>query len=197
MRSDWGWSWFLTKAATLAVVLVATVVSAQTESLFSDPKANEIGDALTVIIQENATATNQTATNTAKNNNTSISSTIPGDGNVLDFIPLHGLDSQINNGFQGQGSTSRSARLMARMTVTGVGKKPNGDLIIEGVRSLKINGEDEAIYLNGSVSLAMVRRDNTVLSSSIADLQVEYTGKGTITQGMRPGLGVRFINWIF
>ena len=86
---------------------------------------------------------------------------------------------------------------MARMTVTVVGKKPNGDLIIEGVRSLKINGEDEAIYLNGSVSLAMVRRDNTVLSSSIADLQVEYTGKGTITQGMRPGLVVRFINWIF
>ena len=181
----------------MAVVLVATVVSAQTESLFSDPKANEIGDALTVIIQENATATNQTATNTAKNNNTSISSTIPGDGNVLDFIPLHGLDSQINNGFQGQASTSRSARLIARMTVTVVGKKPNGDLIIEGVRSLKINGEDEAIYLNGSVSLAMVRRDNTVLSSSIADLQVEYTGNGTITQGMRPGLVVRFINWIF
>ena len=99
MRSDWGWSWPLIKAGTIAVVLVATVVSAQTESLFSDPKANEIGDALTVIIQENATATNQTATNTAKNNNTSISSTIPGDGNVLDFIPLHGLDSQINNGF--------------------------------------------------------------------------------------------------
>ena len=171
----------------MAVALVATVVSAQTESIFSDPKANEIGDALTVIIQENATATNQTSTNTAKNNNTSISSTIPGDGNVLDFIPLHGIDSQINNGFQGQASTSRSARLIARMTVTVVGKKPNGDLIIE----------DEAIYLNGSVSLAMVRRDNTVLSSSIADLQIEYTGKGTITQGMRPGLVVRFINWIF
>ena len=47
------------------------------------------------------------------------------------------------------------------------------------------------------VALAMIRRDNTVLSSSIADLQIEYTGKGTITQGMRPGLVVRLINWIF
>ena len=34
-------------------------------------------------------------------------------------------------------------------------------------------------------------------SSSIADLQVEYTGKGTITQGTRPGLVARFINWVF
>ena len=83
------------------------------------------------------------------------------------------------------------------MTVTVTGIKPNGDLIVEGVRTLKINGETEAIYLNGSVNPPMVRRDNTVLSSSIADLQVEYTGKGTITQGTRPGLVARFINWVF
>ena len=86
---------------------------------------------------------------------------------------------------------------MARMTVTVAGVKPNGDLIIEGVRTIKINGENEAIYLNGSVSPAMVRHDNTVLSSSVADLQIEYTGKGTVSQGTRPGVVVRFLNWIF
>ena len=83
------------------------------------------------------------------------------------------------------------------MTVTVTGIKPNGDLIIEGVRTLKINGETEAIYLNGSVSPAMVRRDNTVPSTSVADLQIEYTGKGVMTQGTRPGLIARFVNWIF
>jgi flagellar L-ring protein precursor FlgH len=165
--------------------------------MFADHKANQVGDALTVIIQENASASNQTSTKTAKNNKAAVGSTIAGGGNVLGFIPLHSLDSEINNQYTGNASTSRSARLTARMTVTVVGKKPNGDLIIEGVRTLKINGENEAIYVNGSVSPAMVRRDNTVLSSSIADLQIEYTGKGTITQGTRPGVVVRFINWIF
>ena len=185
------------RGAALAVALLASAASAQVESLFADPKANQIGDALTVIIQENATATNKTSTTTSKSNTMSIGSTIPGEGNVLDFIPLHSLDSQINNDYSGDAATSRSARLTARMTVTVAGKKPNGDLIIEGVRTLKINGENEAIYINGSVSPAMVRRDNTVLSSSIADLQIEYTGKGAITQGARPGLVVRLINWIF
>ena len=184
-------------AAVLAMALVAVAVEARVESLFADPKANQIGDALTVIIQENATASNQTSTTTSKNNNTKISSTIPGAGNILDFIPLHTLDSQIGNNYSGNASTSRSARLTARMTVTVAGVKPNGDLIIEGVRTMKINGENEAIYLSGSVSPAMVRRDNTVLSSSVADLQVEYTGKGAISQGTRPGIVVRFINWIF
>lgn len=185
------------KAVAVAIALSATAGSAQVESLFADPKANQIGDALTVIIQENASATNQTSTTTSKNNTTAISSTVPGAGNILDFIPLHSLDSNIDNQFAGDAQTSRSARLTARMTVTVAGKKPNGDLIIEGVRTLKINGENEAIYVNGSVSPAMVRRDNTVLSSSIADLQLEYTGKGTLTQGTRPGVVVRFINWVF
>jgi flagellar L-ring protein precursor FlgH len=183
--------------SALVVALAATASSAQIQSMFADPKANQVGDALTVIIQENASASNQTSTKTAKNNKAAVGSTIAGGGNVLGFIPLHSLDSEINNQYTGNASTSRSARLTARMTVTVVGKKPNGDLIIEGVRTLKINGENEAIYVNGSVSPAMVRRDNTVLSSSIADLQIEYTGKGTITQGTRPGVVVRFINWIF
>ena len=183
--------------SALVVALAATASSAQIQSMFADPKANQVGDALTVIIQENASASNRTSTKTAKNSKTAISSTIPGAGNILDFIPLHSLDSGFDNQYTGDASTSRSARLTARMTVTVVGKKPNGDLIIEGVRTLKINGENEAIYVNGSVNPAMVRRDNTVLSSSIADLQIEYTGKGTITQGTRPGVVVRFINWIF
>ena len=183
--------------SALVVALAAAASSAQIQSMFADPKANQVGDALTVIIQENASASNRTSTKTAKNSKTAISSTVPGAGNILDFIPLHSLDSGIDNQYTGDASTSRSARLTARMTVTVVGKKPNGDLIIEGVRTLKINGENEAIYVNGSVNPTMVRRDNTVLSSSIADLQIEYTGKGTITQGTRPGVVVRFINWIF
>jgi flagellar L-ring protein precursor FlgH len=183
--------------SALVVALGATASSAQIQSMFADPKANQVGDALTVIIQENASASNRTSTKTAKNSKTAISSTIPGAGNILDFIPLHSLDSGFDNQYTGDASTSRSARLTARMTVTVVGKKPNGDLIIEGVRTLKINGENEAIYVNGSVNPTMVRRDNTVLSSNIADLQIEYTGKGTITQGTRPGVVVRFINWIF
>jgi len=195
------------KSSGMRTVLIAVVawgllasssaLWAQPRSLFADPKANRIGDALTIIIQENASATNQTATSTDKSNSVQIGSQIQGEGNILDFIPLHALQSDVANQFEGQASTSRSARLNARVTVTVVDKKPNGDLIIEGVRTLKINGETEAIYLSGSVSPAFVTRSNTVPSSSVADLQVEYTGKGTVTQGTRPGIIVRFINWIF
>ena len=100
-------------AAVLALALMTVAVEARVESLFADPKANQIGDALTVIIQETATASNQTSTTTSKNNTTKISSTIPGAGNILDFIPLHTLDSQVGNNYAGNAATSRSARFFS------------------------------------------------------------------------------------
>lgn len=187
---------FTSLVALAAVGGTGVQAAAQGNSLFSDPKARNVGDALTVIIQESASATNQAATSTAKSNQLDIASTVPGAGNLLDFIPLHSLQSSNDNQFQGQASTSRSAQLTARMTVTVVDMKPNGDLIVEGVRTLKINGETEAMHLSGSVNPAMIKADNTVPSSSVGDLNIEYTGKGVTTQGSRPGIIVRLINWI-
>ncbi len=164
--------------------------------MFSDPTAANIGDALTVIIQESASATNRTSTSTDKESDLQIESAIPGAGNVLDFVPLHALDSSSSSEFDGSGSTSRSASLNARVTVNVVGKRHNGDLLIEGVRTLKINGETEAIHVTGSVAPSFIRSNNTILSTSVGDLNIEYTGKGTITQGSRPGIFVRFVNWL-
>ena len=181
---------------TAAIWVLAAKAMAQPGSMFSDPKASGIGDALTVIISENASATNRTATSTEKTNDINVESTIPGAGNILDFIPLHALESTAENSYQGRASTSRSAQLSARVTANVVGMKSNGDLLIEGVRTLKINGETEAIHLTGSIDPNFITEDNTVRSSSIGDLNIEYTGKGTITQGARPGIIVRFVNWL-
>lgn len=188
-----------TVKAIAVIVLVlgsGAEVRAQAGSMFSDPKAANIGDAVTVIIQESASATNQTSTSTDKESDVQIESAIPGAGNVLDFVPLHSLESSSSSQFDGSGSTSRSASLNARVTVNVVGKKHNGDLLIEGVRTLKINGETEAIHVSGSVAPPFILANNTVLSSNISDLNIEYTGKGTITQGSRPGIFVRIVNWL-
>jgi flagellar L-ring protein FlgH len=184
-------------AALVLVGLSVFSVHAQAGSMFADPKAAAVGDAVTVLISENASATNQTSTSTEKSNQLQLGSNVPGAGNLLDFVPLHALESDYDNSFEGTASTSRSARLTARMTVSVIGQLPNGDLVLDGVRTLKINGETEAIHLSGSVSRALISANNTVSSSSISDLNIEYTGKGVMTQGSRPGIFVRFVNWLF
>ena len=181
---------------TSMIAIFASAALGQAGSMFSDLTASGVGDVLTVIIQESTSATNKTATSTSKSNAVGSESTIPGAGNILDFIPLHALESDTENSYDGSGSTSRSARLNTRLSVNVVGMKSNGYLIVEGVRTMKINGETEAIHLSGSVAPIFVSVNNTVLSSNIGDLNIEYTGKGTITQGTRPGIFARVINWI-
>ncbi len=182
---------------TLCTMLIAIGAHAQAGSMFSDPKASSVGDAVTVIISENASASNQMSTSTEKSNELQVGSNVPGAGNLLSFVPLHAIDSDFSNTYDGSASTSRSARLTARMTVSVIDQLPNGDLVIDGVRTLKINGETEAIHLSGSINPALIRADNTVPSTSISDLNIEYTGKGSMTQGTRPGIFVRFVNWLF
>lgn len=42
-----------------------------------------------------------------------------------------------------------------------------------------------------------IQKNNIVYSSSIADAEITYTGKGVSSTGRRPGLLARFLNFLF
>ncbi|MDA0711185.1 MAG: flagellar basal body L-ring protein FlgH [bacterium] len=167
-------------------------------SLFQDRKprrASTIGDILTVLITESTSASNTSNVTTAKTATTGINSQNGTGG--LKFIPGFGLTGTASNDFTGDGSTARSQQLQARVSVTVVGLKPNGDLIVEGSRTIAINGESEVIYLSGAVNPKVIPATNTIESYRISDLQVSYKGKGVLQEASRPGIFVRVLNWIF
>jgi flagellar L-ring protein precursor FlgH len=170
----------------------------QAPSLFQDRKptrANMVGDILTVLITENTTASNTSDLSTSKDNSVNINSQA-GTG-PLRFIPGFGLTSGNSTGFNGSGSTSRQQQIQARVSATVVGVRANGDLIIEGSRTIEVNGEREVIFVSGAVNPLIIPADNTVESYRISDLQVSYKGKGAITTGTRPGIFSRIFNWVF
>lgn len=165
------------------------------QSLFSDIKAHSVGDVLTVLIVEQNRASNQVETKTEKSTKTDVSGG-PGLGS-LDFIPLFGAKADNSNKFDGKGENLRAGNIRARISVTVVGVKDNGDLIIEGHRIIGINGDQESIYLSGVVRSKDITPDNTVESHLIADAEITYTGKGNASTGSRPGFFTRLISWIF
>ena len=75
--------------------------------------------------------------------------------------------------------------------------RPNGDLVIEGSRVIDINGESEVIYIAGSINPFVIPASNQIESFRVANLQISYKGKGVLTEGTRPGLLVRIVNWLF
>ncbi|MBD3298789.1 MAG: flagellar basal body L-ring protein FlgH [candidate division Zixibacteria bacterium] len=164
-------------------------------SMYTDIKANEIGDVLTVLIVESSSAQNNVQTNTQKSSEFDLDAG-PGFGS-LDMIPLFGASGESENKSNNQGQTSRSGNLKARMTVQVVGKRENGDLVIEGSRVVGINNDKEMLTLTGVVRAEDVQTDNTIYSYQIADAQINYRGKGAASNGGKPGWIMRFLNWVF
>lgn len=195
---------------TLAISAAAmTVAPADAQSLYASgqdrpnslyqdwrpPRAGGIGDILTILVMESTSATNSANIETSKENSIDIGS-IPGTG-ALKFIPGIGLVSDASTDYKGEGTQARSQTIQARVSVTVVGKKPNGDLIIEGSRMIEVNGEHEIVYLSGSVNPKIIPANNTIESFRVADLQVSYKGRGVLQTGSRPGLLIRVFNWFF
>ncbi len=164
-------------------------------SLFTDIKAHDVGDILTVKIYEDAQASNRMQTDVKKEGKFDTRGG-PGVG-TLDFIPLFGASGENTNEYKGSGNSSRQGQLKANMTVRVIAVRHNGDLVIEGHRVITINNDDETLTLSGIVRSQDINSDNTVESYNIADAQISYRGKGPVSTGARPGIIIRFLNWLF
>ncbi|MFC1649941.1 flagellar basal body L-ring protein FlgH [Candidatus Latescibacterota bacterium] len=165
-------------------------------SMYSDVKAKKIGDTLSVIISESNSATKAAQTNTTKQNKGTASGEAT-TGALDGLFPGMGGSISYDNKYAGQASTSRNGSLTSRMTVLVVDVLPNGNLIIEGTKTMEINNDLEVVTLSGIVQPEHVTSTNTVYSYEIANAKLLYKGKGSMTQGQRVGFLGRIINWIF
>jgi flagellar L-ring protein precursor FlgH len=159
-------------------------------SIFADHEAHRVGDPLTILIVESTQAAKSTLTRTKSETENNASSL-----GRLDFLDMWNLD--VNNASLGEGSTARRGDLQARITAKVVEIDEVGLLVVEGTRTVLVNGEEERITLRGSVRPQDVRDDNTVLSTYLADAAIEYSGEGVLASAERPGLITRVFNWLF
>jgi len=191
--------WFLIIVLLILLLLPyslkASKFKAASNSLFSDVRANSIGDIITVLIYEDAQASSINQTKGEKSNEFELEGG-PGTG-PLDFIPLFGVSGSNKGTYDGKGTQSRSGNLKARMTVRVVAIRNNGDLVVEGSRVIGINGDKEILTLTGIVRPQDINSDNTVDSYNLADAQITYQGKGPASTAGRPGILARVLNWIF
>ncbi len=179
----------------LFVIITINTYASTISSMYSDHKSFSIGDILTVIISESSTAKAgaKSATDRSFNHNFS---TEAGKG-PLDFIPLSGLGTSTSNSSKGDANTSREGSFKANMTVRIIDIDSNGNLVIKGSKSVKINGEEEITMLEGVVRSQDVGADNTISSNNIADAQISYLGKGPIQTASKVGFITKVFNFLF
>jgi len=184
-------------ALIIIAVLATGVSAARVNSLFSDRVAVRQGDILTVVIVENAEANARSSTNTRKSNSMrmGVSPLRTRWGNPLG--QGIGVDGRVGHEFDGQGSTNRAGRFVATISARVDQVLDNGNLMISGNRVVEINEEKEIINISGIVRPQDIERNNTVLSSNIANAQITYSGTGSASSAQRQGPIARFFNWLF
>ncbi|GIV16664.1 MAG: flagellar L-ring protein [Armatimonadota bacterium] len=161
-------------------------------SLYADRKAIKEGDVLTVLIYESTTASSRADTKTSKSDS---ASTKPGVGPLLSMLPEWSLSGKTNS--QASGSTTRSGTLVGKISVVVREVLPNGNLKVEGTRTVGVNGEKEKIVLTGIVRPEDVSAENTVASTAIAQAEIHYEGKGPVGSKQREGLLTKLLKWLF
>lgn len=158
--------------------------------LFADQRAMYLGDLVTVRIKEVADAKRGATTQLSRESNVNMQ--VGAFFTLLeqidpDLTKKAMVNAMFSNGFDGAGQTSRTEHFEA--TVPSIVREvlPNGNLFIEGQRVILVNAEEHHFYISGVIRPVDIQGDNSIESSLIADAEIEFTGRGVISEKQSPG----------
>ena len=189
------WIWLL----LLMPALLASRLSAQSlwvdqqsRPLVGDKRATGIGDILSIVVQENNSASKDNNTKTAKK--TSL------DASIGTFLYSPQVSTLLTKGgqlpamkfgsthdFDGGGKINNSEKIVARIAVQVVDTLPNRNLVVEGRRLTAFSGETQEIVLRGIVRQEDIASNNTIFSYNVSDATIRFVSKGSITDAQRKG----------
>lgn len=166
-------------------------------SLFGGVQAHQIGDLLSIIMSENITVSDNLSYASTKSSNTVDTFT----SFLKDWLHLSSLKSA--DGFGGSNEVSNSAngaRQMAfgdRIAVQVVQQLPNGNLSVQGKKTL-VNGNERMDFIvTGVVDPRWLNVDGEIYSYNVSNLQFALSGRGNISRNQNEGIFNRFIKYLF
>ena len=175
--------------------------------LFTDVKAIDVGDIVTINIVETSKASKDAKTDIQRNNavDASIKALLGLESYshplVQEIAPEFNLGTGISatyaSKFKGQGKTTRNESMTAQISARVIQVLPNGNLVIRGSREITVNFEKQYIIVQGVVRPEDISPENTVLSTYIADAKIDYTGKGDVSRQQRQGWLSRLIDVVW
>lgn len=168
---------------------------------YSRRTAHQVGDILTIVINEaNAATLGATTTATKTDSNVVNATASP----FLSWLNIPGISALLGGGstgatssVAGTGQTTNNQTWTAMIAVVIKSIDTNGNFIIEGSKWLKVNKESQNLLITGMVRPDDVQTGNQVLSQNVANAKITTEGKGLIADRQRRGLLTRILEWMF
>lgn len=164
--------------------------------LFTDPRALQVGDILTVNISINDRARFQNESERERTSRRGLGLAggfaVEGVGSdaSLDF------DARGNSKAEGKGATTRSEALEMQIAAIVSDVLPNGNLIISGQQEVRVNAELRVLTIQGIVRPSDIGANNTIAYERIAEARVSYGGRGRLSEVQQPAYGQQILDTV-
>jgi flagellar L-ring protein precursor FlgH len=186
--------------------------------LFADHRARGVNDIVTILIVESSSSSRSATTKSEES--TSRTSAVNQFPTLLDPVARKvvkpfsieafggyekpsdiaqnrlGLNLSGSASHEGKGSIDRSDKVSGSIAARVVKVLDNGNLVVEGRRDVLVNDETQVITISGVVRPQDVTSANTVLSTQVADAEVQMVGRGILAEAQRPGIIYRLLDWL-
>lgn len=163
-----------------------------------DRTARNVGDILTVVVIESASSNVAASTNATKKDSNKVTAPFVGALKVPLLKDIIGdLSTGADSSVSGTGTSTNSSRLTARISVLVKEVYPNGNMLVEGTRWIKVNREETNITFSGIVRRDDILADNSILSENVAEAKITNVSKGLIARRQRAGILTRILEWLF
>jgi flagellar L-ring protein FlgH len=159
-----------------------------TVSAINDLRARNVGDILTVTIQEQHSVKNEDKVE--RRQDTSLAARLEAfslSDKTFQSNTLPRIDIRKESDFNGEAKQNSGSDVRASIAVVVVDVQPNGNLVIAGTRSVTVNDETRTLRISGVVRPLDVSPANTIGSAQVADARISIAGEGGNTRQVTRG----------
>jgi flagellar L-ring protein precursor FlgH len=171
-------------------------------SLFRDLRAFRPMDILTILVNERTEGRKIAETDTERRSNFL--------GGISEFFGLETrkwaanndsldpaalINAETNTIFEGTGETTRTGELTGQISAVVVEVLPNNILRVEGTKIVSVNDEEEILVVSGLVRPVDVDSNNSIRSSQIANMRIDFYGQGIVAENQTSGWLARILSY--
>lgn len=186
------------KAESLFTLGASQTYAPVPKSLYGGVQARSVGDLISIIMSESVIVTNDVAyksgkTATTTDNFSQFFNTVLGRHMINDNLGTFGGTNDVSN----KASSSNKVTFGDTIAVQVVQQMPNGNLVVQGKKTLVNQNERQDLVVTGVVDPRWITSTGQVYSKYVANLQFAVSGRGSVSRSNNEGVINRFIKYLF
>lgn len=186
------------KAESLFTLGASQTYAAVPKSLYGGVQARSVGDLISIIMNESVTISNKVTYDSNKKASTTDSfsaffNTVLGRHIINDNLGNFGGTNKVSNA----ANTSSKTAFIDVIAVQVVQQMPNGNLVVQGKKTLVSDNERSDLIVTGIVDPRWITAMGDISSKHVANLQFAQSGRGSVSRAANEGVINRFIKYLF